>query len=68
MCIIQNMLRYYRKDILNVDPLKPKVMKSMYIGEVTFNINSMTIHLGLVIPLEKKINEQKALSDEKMII
>jgi hypothetical protein len=62
------MLRYYRKDILNVDPLKPKVMKSMYIGEVTFNINSMTIHLGLVIPLEKKINEQKALSDEKMII
>jgi len=68
MCIIQNMLRYYRKDISNVDPLKPKIMKLTYIGEVAFNINGMTFHLGLVIPLEKKINELKALSDENMVI
>jgi hypothetical protein len=40
-------------------------MKLTYISEVAFNINGMTIHLGLVIPLENKINELKALSDEK---
>jgi hypothetical protein len=51
---MQNMLRYYRKDIPNVDPLKPKVMKLTYIWKAIFNINGMTIHLGLVIPLKKK--------------
>jgi hypothetical protein len=59
MCIIQNMLRYYRKNIPNVDLLKPKVMALMYIGEVAFNINGMTIHLGLVIALEKKSMNSK---------
>jgi hypothetical protein len=58
----------HRKEIPNVDPLKPKVMKLIYIGKVAFNINGMTIHLRLVILLGKKINELKTLSDEKMII
>ncbi len=53
------------KKILNANPLKPKVMKLTYIGKITFNINGMTIHLALVIPLNKKFNELKSLSDEK---
>jgi len=65
MCIIQNMLRYCIKDIPNVGPLKPKVMKLTYIGKATFNNNGMTIHFTLVILLNKQINEFKAMSDEK---
>jgi len=45
------MLMYYMKDIPNVDPLKPKVMKLTYIRKITFNINSMTIHSAFAIPL-----------------
>jgi hypothetical protein len=30
MCIIQNMLQYYIKKNINVDLLKPKVMKLTY--------------------------------------
>jgi hypothetical protein len=59
------MLKYCIKDIPNVDLLKPKVMKLTYIGKVAFKINGTTIHFTLVIPLNKKINELKALSDEK---
>jgi hypothetical protein len=59
------MLKYYIKDIPNVDPLKPKVMKLTYIGKATFNINGVTIHFTLVIPLNKNFNELKTLSDEK---
>jgi hypothetical protein len=59
------MLRYCIKDIPNVDPLKPKVMKLTYIGKATFNNNGMTIHFTLVILLNKQINEFKAMSDEK---
>jgi len=62
------MLRYYIKNIPNVDLLKPKIMKLTYIGKVVFNINGMTIHLALAIPLDKNFNEFKALNDEKMII
>ncbi len=65
MCIIQNMLRYCIKDIPNVDPLKPKVMKLTYIGKAAFNNNGMTIHFTLVILLNKQINEFNAVSDEK---
>jgi len=43
MCIIQNMLRYYIRDISNVDPLKPKIMKLTYTEKTTFNINAMNI-------------------------
>jgi len=68
MCIIQNMLKYYIKDITNVNPLKPKVMKLAYIGKVTLNINGMTIHFAFAIPLNNFFNKLKALSDEKMII
>jgi len=45
------MLRYYIKEIPNVDPLKPKVIKLTCIGKTTFNIYGMTIHSTLVIPL-----------------
>jgi len=39
MCIIQNMLQYYIKEITNVDHLKPKVMKLTYTGKTWFNID-----------------------------
>jgi len=58
------MLRYYIKDIPNVDLLKPKVMKLAYIGKVAFNTNGMPIHSTLAIPC-KKFHEFKAFSDEK---
>jgi hypothetical protein len=51
--MIQNMLRYYIKYILNVDPLKPKVMKLAYIGKTTFNISVITIHSTPTILLNK---------------
>ncbi len=65
MCIIQNMLQYYTKQITNDDPLKPKIMKLTYIGKVTFNINSTTIHFALAIPLNKNLTKLNALSDER---
>jgi hypothetical protein len=65
MCIIQNMLQYYTKQITNDDPLKPKIMKLTYIGKITFNINSTTIHFALAIPLNKNLTKLNALSDER---
>jgi hypothetical protein len=59
------MLRYYIKDIPNVDLLKPKIMKLTYIEKFAFNINGITIHSTLVIPLNKNFNELKTFSDEK---
>ncbi len=59
------MLRYSIKNIPNVNPLKPKIMKLTYNGKYAFNINGTTIHSTLVIPLNKNFNELKALSDEK---
>ncbi len=42
------MLRYYIKDILNVNCIKPKVMKLTYAIKISFNINgTLTIHLHL---------------------
>jgi len=64
MCILQNMLRYYTKQITNVDPLKPKIMKLAYIRKTRFNINGTTIHFVLAIPLNKNLTEVDALSDE----
>jgi len=55
MCIIQNTLRYYIKQITNDDLKKPKIMKLTYVGKVTFNINSTTIHFALAIPLNKNL-------------
>jgi hypothetical protein len=46
MCIIQSMLQHYIKEMIGVDPLKPKVV---------FNINGITILLTLGIPINKKI-------------
>ncbi len=43
-------------------------MKLTYSEKSTFNINGMTMHLALAISLNKKFNELKALSDEKMIV
>jgi hypothetical protein len=64
MCIIQNMLRYYTKQITNVDPLKPKIMKLAYTRKARFNVNGTTIHFALAIPLNKNLTEVDALSDE----
>jgi hypothetical protein len=44
---IYNMLHYYIKDIIGDDPLKSKVMKLVYIGKMTFNINGMIFHFTL---------------------
>ncbi len=65
MSIIQNMLRYYIKGMTNVNLLKPKIMESTYIKKIAFNINGKTIHSTLLIPLNKKFNELKELSDER---
>jgi DNA replication protein DnaC len=48
-CIIQNILRYYTKQITNADPLKPKVMKLTYTRKTSFNNNGTTIHFALAI-------------------
>jgi uncharacterized radical SAM superfamily protein len=60
------MLKYYIKEIQNANPLKPKVMKLTYIGKFAYNINGLTIHSTLAIPLNKFFNELKTLSDEKL--
>jgi len=65
MCIIKNMLRYYTKDLPNVAPTKPKIMKLANIGKVAFNINGITIHSTLAILLNKIFNELKTLNNEK---
>ncbi len=44
MYIIQNMLQYYIKQITNVDPLKPKVIKQTCIGKTMFNTIGTIIH------------------------
>jgi hypothetical protein len=59
------MLRYYTKQITNVDSLKPKFMEFAYIGKITFNINGKMIHSALAIPLNKNLTELNALSDER---
>jgi hypothetical protein len=66
MCIIQNMLRYYIKNFQMLTLKKPKIMKLTCTRKSVFNINGMTIHLTFAIPFNKKINELKALSDEKI--
>jgi hypothetical protein len=62
------MLRYYIKQITNVDPLKPKFMKLAYIGKTTFNINGTMIHSTLAIPLNKNLIELNALINERQDI
>ncbi len=66
MCSIQNMLRYYIKNISNANPLKPKIIKLMYTQKIAFNINGMNIHSTIAIPLNKNFNKLKTLNDEKM--
>ncbi len=65
MCIIQNMLWYYTKQVTNVDILKPKIMKLTYIGKTSFNINGTMIHFTLEFPLNKNLTYFNALSDER---
>lgn len=59
MGIIQNILRYYIKDIPNANLFKPKVMESTYIKEIAFNINGIIIYSTLFIPFIKKIMNLK---------
>jgi hypothetical protein len=59
------MLRYYTKQITNVDPLKPKFMKLAYTRKTTFNINGTMIHSTVAIPLNKNLTKLNALSDER---
>jgi hypothetical protein len=40
-------------------------MKLTYIGKTTFNFNGTTTCYALVIPLNRKFNEFKALNDVK---
>ncbi len=65
LCVSYKTCQNIIKKHINVDRLKPKIMKLTYIGKVALNIHATTIHLALVIPLNKKFNELKALSDEK---
>jgi hypothetical protein len=68
MCIIQNMLQYYIKQITYVDPLKPKIMKLSYTRKTTFNIFGTMIHSAFAIPLNKNLTKLNALSDERQDI
>jgi hypothetical protein len=52
MCIIQNILQYYIKQIRNANPLRLKIMKLTYTRKVAFNINGTTIHSRLATPLK----------------
>lgn len=65
MFIIQNMLQHYIKNIIHVNPLKPKIMKLTYTSKTTFNINSTIIHFALAMLLDKNLRKFKALSNEK---
>jgi len=65
MCIIQNMLQHYIRNIILANPLKPKIMKLTYTSKTTFNINNTTIHFALAMFLDKNLRKLKALSDEK---
>jgi hypothetical protein len=57
------MLNCYTKQITNVNPLKPNVMKLTY--TVTFNTNGTTIHYALAIQLNKNLIRHNALNDER---
>jgi ERCC4-related helicase len=65
MCIIQNMLQYYIRQIIIVNPLKPKIMKLASTRKATCNINKTTIHSTLIITLNKNLNKLKALINER---
>jgi hypothetical protein len=41
------------KQMPNVDPFKPKIMKLTYTWEVALNINGTTIYSAFIIPLNK---------------
>lgn len=66
ICIVQIMLKYFRKYTPNVDlSLKPKLMKLSYTRNVIFNINGTTINFALNIPLNQSFKKLKACSDER---
>lgn len=50
MCIIQDMSKYYIKDIPNANLIRCKVMKLTYTRNIAFNVNGTTIHFTLAIP------------------
>jgi hypothetical protein len=57
MCIIQNMSKYYIKDIPNANLIRCKVMKLAYTRKNAFNVNGTTIHFTLAISFLKKIQQ-----------
>lgn len=65
MCIIQNMLQYHIRQIINVDPLKPKIMKLASTRKATFNINETIIHSTLIITLNRNLNKFLKLINER---
>lgn len=50
------------------DPSKQTIFKMAYIRKIAYNIGGTILHLRLLIPLHKSINDLKPLSDEKMMI
>jgi len=49
ICIIQNKLQHYTKNIINVDIFKSKVMKLTYTTKTTVNSNGTTIHFAFAL-------------------
>jgi hypothetical protein len=49
LLLIHGFLRQYNKK-LGSNPLKQKAILMVYIGKLTFNIDSTIIHLGLNLP------------------
>jgi hypothetical protein len=60
--------QFYLKQNKIFDPSKQTVFKMAYIGKIAYNISGTILHLRLLIPLPKSINDLKPLSDEKMMI
>jgi len=65
MVIIQGFLQYYFKQKKNLDPSKQTIKKMAYTWKVAYNISGSTLHSGLLIPLNKSINDFKPLIDER---
>jgi hypothetical protein len=65
MGILQNISKYYIKNIPNVNPIGCKVMKLTYTRKIAFNVNGTTIHFTLAILFKNNLNKFEALNDEK---
>jgi hypothetical protein len=53
LLLVQGLLKHHNKQLC-FDPLKQKTILMAYIGKTTFNIDGITIHSKLSLPLNYK--------------